>query len=102
MGYGKSILLSVRVLALIVAMGVLGLGAWCKCSSLNQEHGKMVLIISISPVHHSRYEESWYRDHGRASTRGSNGGVLERILCYGLQRRHQDLDLSRGSTLSSH
>ena len=98
MGYGKSILLSIRVLALIVAMGVLGLGAWCKCSSFNKEHGNMLLTISISPVHHSRYEEPWYRDHGRGSAGGSNGGVLERILRYGLQRRHQDLDLSRGGT----
>lgn len=30
MGYGKSILLSLRVLALIIALGVAGLGAWSK------------------------------------------------------------------------
>ncbi|RAR01457.1 PC4-like protein [Stemphylium lycopersici] len=49
MGYGKSILLSLRVLALIIALGVAGLGAWTKSIVRDIEVRGNAVVDDVEP-----------------------------------------------------
>lgn len=94
MGAGMKMLMALRVIVLIAALAVVGLGAWCTRFCLH-------LVGSTnrvdSKIHHTRCRNSRTLSAEPTTTRTCNGGLLADVFRCSRQRYYQGVDFDRCS-----
>lgn len=91
MGAGTKVVMGLRVLALIAALAVVGLGAWCKCACSCAICN--ILTVLDSQVNHTRCRDPWRRSIGQVGTRRTRSITVEGFLRCCHRWHHDDVDL---------